>query len=158
MPGVAVIVFSCLVALPASNATTLDLGVLEPIRLSWDLNLEGGLGSAPPTLFALGRLRAGLLVYQGPWYGAVGVTYEISTLALAAIGVQGEILHLGTGLWAQLGGALSTRGQPSAMFAFGWSLVGIEGEWRAPTLAGPNWVILGKLRIPVALIVMAIQR
>lgn len=136
-----------------------SLRIDEPVRVGWDLSLEVGLGVGLPNprVLPMGRARAGVLVYRYPWYVMAGATYEISPLSLASVGLQGELIHLGSGLWAQLGGSLSIAARPGVMAALGWSLFGVEAQWRDQTGAAPDWLLLAKLRVPIELVVMAIE-
>jgi hypothetical protein len=152
------------VAKPAPAPTTSVLP-LVPARykkptLGWDVNLEGGYGryfADPAERFGFGRARAGLLYSVDPMFYAVGITYDWSNLAAATFGLQAEVMHIETGLWAQAGALLDTQVHPGAMGSVGWSIFGAEVQYRK---FDPNdWgaVVVGKLRIPVTFIAKAFE-
>lgn len=122
---------------------------------TWDLNLEGAFGrffADAPTLTGFGRVRAGALFIREPLYLALGLTYEYSNLEKATFGVQGEVLHLDSGFWAQAGAQLDTDGHPGGMLSAGWSLFGVEAQLREYDGRGTGVALYGKLRIPVSII------
>jgi hypothetical protein len=131
--------------------------MLEP-RLTWDANLEGGLGrvfSSPGETVLFGRARGGLTLVRGPFYESLGLTYEYSRLSPATLGVQVEVAHLARGFWGQGGGMLDVKGRPGAMLSFGWALVGVEGDVRGLDSQGPAWAVFGKIRIPISIFAIA---
>jgi hypothetical protein len=130
-------------------------------RVTWDGNLEGGLGrvfSSPGETTIFGRARAGVTVVRGAFYDSLGLTYEVSRLSPATFGLQAEILHLTKGFWGQAGGMLDIKGRPGAMVAFGWAVLGVEGDVRGLDTMGPAWAVFGKIRIPVSIFVAAAVR
>lgn len=131
--------------------------MLEP-RLTWDANLEGGLGrvfSSPGETVLFGRARAGLTLVRGPFYDSLGLTYEYSELSPATLGVQVEVAHLARGFWGQAGGMLDVKGRPGGMLSFGWALFGVEGDVRGLDSQGPAWAVFGKIRIPISIFAIA---
>jgi hypothetical protein len=122
---------------------------------TWDLNIDGAFGrffgdDAKWTGFV--RARAGILFVREPLYSAIGLTYEYSSLSNATFGIQAEILHLDSGFWAQLGGLLDVSGHPGIMAAVGFSLVGIEAQYRTYDGLGDGIAIYAKLRAPIGVL------
>ncbi len=127
---------------------------------TWDLNLEGGYGrffSDPAKNTGFVRARAGVLFIRNSTYRALGLTYEYSALSPAAFGVQGEVLNLELGLWTQLGGFVDVSGHFGAQLAAGWSLFGVEGQYRAVEDRGSAFALFGKLRLPISIIARALK-
>lgn len=87
----------------------------------------------------------------------LGVTYEYSSLSPAAFGVQGEVLNLELGLWAQLGGFVDVSGHFGAGLGAGWSLFGVEAQYRGAENADYTWALFGKVRLPISIIVRALK-
>ncbi len=137
----------------------------------FDLNIEGGLGKTLQRdgLTGFARARAGWLTVveprnpQGsPLYVTVGGTLATSDLGLFSVGLQGELMHLSSGFWAQGGGFVDvTKPGPGVALSAGWSLFGVEfqrrfvDEGRALTEPRADWAVYGKLRIPVTIIMSA---
>jgi hypothetical protein len=122
---------------------------------TWDLNIEGAFGryfGDSPVWTGFGRIRAGALFVREPLYEALGLTYEYSSLSKGTFGIQGEILHLDMGIWGQVGALLDVSGHPGGMAAIGWSLVGVEAQYREYDGRGDGIAIYAKLRIPVSII------
>jgi hypothetical protein len=152
------------VAEPARASTTPAVP-LVPARfkkptLGWDVNLEGGYGryfADPAERFGFARARAGLLYSVDPLFYAVGITYDWSNLTAATFGLQAEVMHIESGLWAQAGALLDTQVHPGVMGSVGWSIFGAEIQYRKfdPNNWGP--VVVGKLRIPVTFIAKAFE-
>jgi hypothetical protein len=122
---------------------------------TWDLNIDGAFGrffgdDAKWTGFV--RARAGILFVREPLYSAIGFTYEYSSLSNATFGIQAEILHLDSGFWAQLGGLLDVSGHPGIMAAVGFSLVGLEAQYRTYDGLGDGIAIYAKLRAPIGVL------
>lgn len=122
---------------------------------TWDLNLEGAIGrfyGDSNAWTGFGRVRAGALFIREPLYLALGATYEISNLQKATFGIQGEVLHLDMGFWAQGGGLLDVSGHPGGMLALGWSLFGVEGQVRDYDGRGTGAAVYAKIRFPISII------
>lgn len=127
--------------------------------LTWDLNVEGAYGhvfSDPSKTTFLGRARAGLLLVRSPLYWALGPTYEISALSDATFGVQGEVTWLAYGPWAQVGALMDVDGHKGAMASLGFTLLGVEAQYRDAASTGEAWSIFGKLRLPLAIFYRAL--
>jgi hypothetical protein len=129
---------------------------------TWDLNIDGAFGryfGDTDRWTGFVRARGGLLIIREPLYNAVGVTYEYSPESYATLGVQAEILHLELGFWGQLGGLLNldTRNggpvRPGLMAAVGWSLFGVEAQYRTYNNEGlgSGVAIYGKVRLPISI-------
>lgn len=134
-------------------------------RWTWDLNLEGALGTRfldGEGLGGFGRARAGILHIDesdltSPQLLSLGLTYELSDFAPVTIGLQGELTSIGTGLWAQLGAVIDTQPRPGFVGAVGWSLFGAEAQVRWDEDHGSVVGLYGKLRIPISVIVYALD-
>lgn len=151
---------------PAAPAVSPELAAATASGLNyerdttWDLNLEGGYGrffSDPPKNTGFVRARGGVLFIRNSTYRALGVTYEYSALSPAAFGIQGEVLNLELGLWTQLGGFVDVSGHFGAQLAAGWSLFGVEGQYRAVEDRGSAFAVFGKLRLPISIIARALK-
>jgi hypothetical protein len=152
---------------PAPNALPPGVlaGNLVPRErvLTWDLNIDGAYGRvfADPegrwTMF--GRVRAGLMYIRDSLYFSLGPTYEISKLQLATFGLQGEVMHIETGLWCQLGALVDVAPHPGLMVAAGWSLFGVEFQAREYDRYGIGEApaLYGKIRIPIGVIARAFK-
>lgn len=151
---------------PAAPAVSPELAAATASGLNyerdttWDLNLEGGYGrffSDPAKNTGFVRARGGVLFIRNSTYRALGITYEYSALSPAAFGVQGEVLNLELGLWTQLGGFVDVSGHFGAQLAAGWSLFGVEGQYRAVQDRGSGFAVFGKLRLPISIIARALK-
>jgi hypothetical protein len=145
---------------PATRSVPFVPARFKKPTLGWDLNLEGGYGryfADPAERFGFARARAGLLYSVDPMFYSVGITYDWSNLAAATFGLQAEVMHIESGLWAQAGGLLDTQVHPGVMGSVGWSIFGAEIQYRKfdPNDWGP--VVVGKLRIPVTFIAKAFE-
>jgi hypothetical protein len=119
---------------------------------TWDLNVEGALGSTLGSEHALtgfGRLRAGVLAFRDANVFALGATYEFSNLEKATFGVQAEYISDQSGFWVQLGALLDVQPRPGAMAAVGYALFGAEVELRSYQAIGTNVALYATLRIPI---------
>jgi hypothetical protein len=141
---------------PASPvAQKVLLGPVYQRANTWDLNIDGAFGrffgdDAKWTGFV--RARAGILFVREPLYNAIGLTYEYSSLSNATFGIQAEILHLDSGFWGQVGGLLDVSGRLGIMAAVGFSLVGIEAQYRSYDGLGDGIAIYAKLRAPIGVL------
>lgn len=146
---------------PAKLAIAAGLGPQERAT-TWDMNLDLGYGrvfSDPGHWSTFGRVRAGVLHVHDTLYFALGATYDVSSLTPATFGVQGEVLHLESGFWFQLGGFVGTPGaHPGAMAAAGVSLIGIEAQARGYDDLGTVGAVYLKVRVPVGIIAYALSR
>jgi len=128
---------------------------------TFDANIDGGGGAAfGSDTKGMGfiRARAGFMAVRAPWFYMIGPTAEWSNVGGFAFGGQGEIMHLSSGGWAQLGGMVDTSGRPGGLLALGWSMVGIEGQVRKTEEIGTAVSVLAKLRIPIGVIVFAARQ
>jgi hypothetical protein len=136
-------------------------GVYEPPSWTWDLNLEGGLkfwSNTGPNAMGFLRARPGVLYIHDPAYLALGPTYEWSPISPATFGVQGEFLYYDLGVWVQLGGLLDTHGLPGGNAAIGWSVLGVEGQYRTYQGLGDVAALYVKLRLPIGILVHALSQ
>lgn len=157
-----VVVALSLVPLGTASAETQQL-VTPRHANTWDVNLDLGYGYAFGDARrggGLARGRFGVLLVRDAVMLQFGGTAEWTTIAQhPAFGAQGEVLHVDTGAWFQLGGAIDTAGKPGGMMALGLSLFGVEAELRQ--YAGYDGLIVsvyGKLRIPVGILAYAASR
>ena len=125
--------------------------------LTWDLNIEGAYGRAFGDLqkpAGFGRIRGGVLRIREPFFYALGATYEISPFTPATFGIQGEAMHLSTGVWLQAGAMIDIQPKPGVMASFGWSLFGAEIQYRSYDKYNLNGTVAvyAKLRIPISII------
>ena len=136
-----------------------------------DINVEGAVGEAVERnkTYGFGRIRVGALtMFNGstpqdpPIYFTAGGTVQFSDISPVSIGAQGEIMHIGTGLWLQAGGFVDvmTPG-PGLALSAGWSVLGAEAQYRfvdkdkEPDMPRADWVLYGKLRVPITIIMSA---
>jgi hypothetical protein len=129
---------------------------------TWDVNLEGGVGSVfrdADRLAWLARGRFGALFVRDNSFWQVGATAEwVSSLNRPAFGLQGEYLHLELGTWLQVGGSLDTKGKPGGMIAAGLSIVGVEAQFREFENDTEGHVaLLAKLRIPIGVLAYGLR-
>jgi hypothetical protein len=123
---------------------------------TWDLNLDGAIGSTLGSAHALtgfGRVRAGVLAIRDANIFALGATYEYSNLQNATFGIQAEYISDNSGMWMQLGALLDTQPRPGAMLAVGYTLLGVEGQVRSYEPTGATFAVYAKLRIPIGFLV-----
>ena len=142
----------------AATPTTPEGSVRRPLyehANTWDLNIDGAFGrylGDSPTWTGFVRARAGALFIREPLYNALGLTYEYSSLSKGTFGIQAEILHLDLGYWGQLGGLLDVQGHPGLMGAIGWSILGVEAQYRTYDGLGSGVAVYAKIRIPISII------
>ena len=137
-----------------------------------DLNLDGALGWVPEREHITGfaRARVGVLVFIEPLDPtgsqlalSTGLTYEASDLSGATIGLQTELIHIGTGFWGQAGALVDLLvPSPGFMVAVGWSLFGVEVQRRLYDVNrngasdGLNsFGLYAKVRVPISIIMRA---
>jgi hypothetical protein len=153
---------------PAATSQNVEIGKMgigiPMLRYAntWDVNLEGGVGSVfrdADRLAWLARARVGGLFVRDNNFWQVGATAEwVSALGRPAFGVQGEYLHLELGTWFQLGGSIDTKGKPGGMIAGGLSIVGVEAQYREFENDTEGHVaLLAKLRIPIGVLAYGLR-
>lgn len=137
-----------------------------------DLDISGGGGyhwgtNDQKAGIAFGRVRGGIMHVSWPFMYAVGATYEINNMSPAAWGAQAEILHIGAGIWAQVGASVDYKAQFAGIASVGWSMLGIEAQIRGykdalpftqPNDFGYGFTLVGKIRIPVGFILYVLSR
>lgn len=145
---------------PSSSPAGPDEFPFERLN-TWDLNIEGGVGSAinPGRVAGFGRLRGGFLAIRDNVHAMAGLTVEVGNLVPISFGLQAEIMHLEYGVWAQAGVTLDTKPRPGFMAAVGYASFGFEVQYRdmgPQNGSGPYQVaFFGKLRLPIRHIVKA---
>ena len=127
--------------------------------LGWDINLEGAYGRYFPGHegFGFARFRGGLLYSMDPVFYALGLTYDWSNLQSATFGIQAEAMQLEAGVWVQGGAMIDKQAHPGAMFALGWSVLGVELQYRKFDPYDWGLTAVAKLRIPVTFISKALE-
>ena len=122
----------------------------QPYRCgtSWDANIDFGYGS-----YGLARTRIGILKIREPLYFSLGMTATVYNKAPTDFGIQGEVIHLWTGLWTQLGLTTNVKGMPGLNVSAGWSLFGVEAQ-TILVKGDLSWSYFGKLRIPIGIIAL----
>jgi hypothetical protein len=144
----------------ANDETTVTDPVLGPLRRGHgtDLNLELGLGRAYDSnreRIGTAKLRLGGLWIYEPWFPAFGMFVQVSSHRAPVTGVEVELMHLWSGLWTQVGVGSDFRRHTGCLLSAGLSVVGVQGElWRAPG-GRHEWAVLGKLRLPLGVILLS---
>jgi hypothetical protein len=129
-------------------------------RNTIDLNLEGGVGryfGDPKATYGFGRARAGVMFARWPVFTMIGATYEYNGLSPATFGVQGELLHLSAGIWGQVGAMVDVHGKPGGMAALGFSIIGVEAQYRGYEDKDYGFAVLGKIRVPLGVLLYALD-
>ncbi|HQP38803.1 MAG TPA: hypothetical protein PLI95_26645 [Polyangiaceae bacterium] len=138
-------------------------GIPRDRGIGWDLNIDGAYGTLLGEVdrdskgTGFGRIRAGVLFANEPFYYALGPTFETSNLAGATFGLQGEVVNIGSGLYAQIGGLVDSHAKLGAMGALGWSLFGVEYQYRSYEDLGNVSALYAKVRIPISMIYRAVK-
>ncbi len=138
-------------------------GIPRDRGIGWDLNIEGAYGSLLGEVdrdskgTGFGRIRAGVLFANEPFYYAIGPTFETSNLAGATFGLQGEVVNIGSGLYLQAGGLVDSHAKLGALGAIGWSLFGVEYQYRSYEDLGSVSAVYAKIRIPISMIYRAVK-
>ena len=132
---------------------------LKAPTLGWDINLDGAYGHYFPGHegFGFARFRGGLLYSVDPVFYALGLTYDWSNLQSATFGIQAEAMQLEAGLWVQGGAMIDKQAHPGAMFAVGWSVLGVELQYRKFDPYDWGFATVAKLRIPITFIAKALE-
>ncbi|MEE2780295.1 MAG: hypothetical protein VYE15_07220 [Myxococcota bacterium] len=136
----------------ASDDQTVVPSTMGPLwhQNTWDAMVElgGGVDTEDKGLF-FGRARGGFLWVREPFFTSLGVTLEVGPFAPISAGVQGEIAHLGTGLWMNLGACVDLDARPGVNVGLGWSIFGAEARYLGGGDEESTWTLFGKLRIPI---------
>ena len=125
-----------------------------------DLDLEGGIGrhfGDPDRPVRFARARVGVMFARWPVFTMIGATYEYNNLSPATFGVQGELLHLSGGVWGQIGAMMDTHGKAGGLVSLGFSIIGVEAQYRGYEDNAYGVAVLGKLRIPIGVILYALD-
>ena len=129
--------------------------------VTWDLNLEGGVGysfAGQGEVAGFGRVRGGLLLVDSsdlsaPMFYSLGFFADGASVEHGVTyGVQGEVLSLNSGFWAQVGAGVDVAPRPVVLGSVGWSVFGVEAQGRFDPDAGAYAVLFGKLRIPIGIV------
>ena len=127
----------------------------------WDVDLQLGLGhqfSPEPALAGLLGLRAGITRVAEPWFFTAGLTVQWPTPDTLAFGLQLEFSHLWSGIWLQPGVAIQTDRKVLLSATAGFSLIGVETRVSDLGAETPQIAVLARLRIPVGLLALSIQK
>jgi hypothetical protein len=145
----------------AASAAAMSIDQIGPQEITWDANLEGGFGRAFGDIHArtvsFGRVRGGVLWAHGEWFTSLGAFYDLSNFTPGTFGIQLEQMHLQSGMWIQIGGGVDVQPRAMGMLAVGWSVLGVEAQYRAFGDGGIGPAIFGKLRIPLGIIGYALR-
>jgi len=95
------------------------------------------------------RARFGALFLREPWFPAVGMTAELSSVFSPKVGLEAESLSTATNTWLQLGLSTDLQWRYGAHIAVGWEMMGFEVGGRRLAEGGLAWTFLGKLRLPL---------
>jgi len=129
-------------------------------EVTWDANIEGAFGRAFGDLHArtvsFGRVRGGVLWAHGEWFTSLGAFYDLSNFTPGTFGIQLEQMHLQSGMWIQIGAGVDVQPRAMGMLSVGWSVLGVEAQYRAFGDGGIGPAIFGKLRIPIGIIGFAL--
>ncbi len=141
------------------------VGFRRRSSVSWDLDLQGGLGPSfeqgGPTLAGFARVRGGAIWMDAtdvaaPNFYSLGFFADASNLPTqVAYGVQGEFMSLSSGVWLQAGAGIDVAAKPLFLGSVGWSIVGVEVQARWSEQSDVFPVVFGKLRIPIGVIALA---
>lgn len=155
---------------PAAPASTRRFSLADyyrATRLDLDVSLGGGFfWGGPGRGVGFARVRTGVMFASWPLFVSVGATYELNNLSAATYGLQVELMQIDTGLWAQAGPMVDGHGQLGGMLSVGWSLFGVEAQYRGydevifdrTSHDGYGFALLGKIRIPLGFILYARSR
>lgn len=123
----------------------------------WDLDVQLGydwpIDTMGESVGSVG-VRGGVTVIRGPWFLTGGAGFRCPLSGEPALAVQGEVMHSGTGLWAQPGVEVDLSGRLNLQTAVGWSLVGVEVRLDAPASPEASIFLGLRLRIPIGLLVL----
>lgn len=127
--------------------------------LSWDLNVEAGVGlplsgELDKKSRYMGRLRLGLLVADEPFFLALGVVGELGGLVGQGAGLQLELLDFYTGLSAHGGVLYAGQGAWTTHLGLGFAIFGVE--WTHAYEAHPDArnALFFKVHVPIGVIAL----
>lgn len=126
---------------------------------TWDSMVELGAGvdtEDKGRFFA--RARGGVMWVREPFFTSLGAMVEVGPYVPFGAGIQTEVVHLWTGLWANLGASVDLEARPAAIMGVGWSIFGAEARIQRLGDDESVWTLFGKLRIPVRHLVFALSR
>lgn len=136
-----------------------------------DLDVSGGggyfWGEGVGRPVGFGKIRGGVMYATWPYIYSIGATFESNNLSPLAWGLQAEVTHIGAGIWLQLGGMVDWKARFAGTLAVGWSVFGIEAQLRGykdvlpeavPSDFGYGVAILGKVRVPIGVILYVLSR
>ena len=126
----------------------------------WDLEIEGGYGLHSRRDVDnpwMGRIRAGVLEIQDPWFASLGLGFELGGLTGMGAGIHGVLSHYTTGMWAQGFANLSFERNAVVGAAVGWSVLGIEMQVD-PDGHDTNVLALLRIRMPIAILVYGLTK
>lgn len=127
---------------------------------TWDLNLDFGVGNQAGDWGVTGSARTGVTYSFKPTALSAGVIGELGTLNRPAVGLELEALSLSRGVFAQLGGLVNVRGDPTATLSVGFYTWAVEVQYQPTPDYGRDsrWVIMGQLNLPVSWVIRSFTR
>jgi len=136
-----------------------DIGICSdgaiPFRcgVTWDFNIDLGGGKVGDDAVFLARARSGIMFVYSELFMSAGISAFYNSKF--NVGIQGDLVHMKTGLWISPEVALSTSVKPVVGVSGGWSLFGAEMQVEFDN--GPHYSWYGKVRIPVGIIMLVFK-
>jgi len=136
--------------------TATDAPMLEGTvtRATWDMTGDFHLGRVSRRMdwaAFMGKVRFGGLWVSSPWAWSVGAQVQVSNVEAFTFGIEGELTHVATGFWGQVGAVGDVEGRGGATAGVGWSIVGVSTGVRAGPRSDPYWSMYFVVRIPAGL-------
>lgn len=138
-------------------------GVALRRGVHWDVNLEGGGGFGVAGRLRrqnyLGRMRAGVLLINEPYFLSIGPTGEVGGLAEYGVGLEADVVQLWQGFHMNVGGTFAKNNRLVFHAGLGLSLFGMEWQFRVPTDNDKGAVALFfTLRLPIGIMDFGIHQ
>ena len=131
-------------------------------RNTWDLELSGVLGTSfgesESALNGGLDVRVGALWLRGTHFHALGMVAGWLAPVGPWAGLEWDWSSTRTGLWVQLGAGLALEERGVGKVAAGFSLLGVDVRAVSDPENGPEWLVLGHVRVPVRLILLGLTR
>ncbi|MDP6942875.1 MAG: hypothetical protein QF464_01895 [Myxococcota bacterium] len=126
-------------------------------RVTWDVTGDFHLGRVSRRMdwaSFMGKLRFGGLWISTPWAWSVGAKAQVSNVEVFTFGIEGELTHVETGFWGQIGVIGDIDGRGGFTAGAGWSIIGVSTGLRAGSRVDPYWSAYFVVRIPLGLFVV----